>query len=67
MNKKISIIIIIVIAATAVWFYKSKSGNKALAPAPAANSSEVVKEVENIDVGNVDGGFEEIDKELNVF
>lgn len=64
MNKKLSILIII-IAVAAVWFYKNKSEKEILAPAPASNSSEIVKEAESIDVGDVDSEFKGIDKELD--
>ncbi len=67
MSKKLSIIVIIIMAIAAVWFYKNKSGQEVSAPtpAPAANSAEVVKEVESIDLGDVDSEFEQIDKDLD--
>lgn len=63
--KKFIIFVVIVVVAAAVWFYKNKKSDEILAPAPEANSAEVVKEVENIDIGNIDKEFEEIDQELN--
>lgn len=66
--KKFIIFVVIVIAAAAVWFYENKTtsnDDEIFAPAPEANSAEVVKEVENIDIGTIDKEFEGIDQELN--
>ncbi|MBI2064400.1 MAG: hypothetical protein HYT66_01685 [Candidatus Yanofskybacteria bacterium] len=64
--KKFILIIIIIIVAAAVWFYQKNSGSDgALAPSPAGNSAEIVNEVENIDLGDTDSEFKEIDQDLN--
>jgi hypothetical protein len=74
MNKKtfILIVVIVVAAIIIVWWYTQTPTTQAptegpsgvIAP-PADTTSEISKELESVDVGDVDKEFQQIDGELN--
>jgi len=72
MNKKTFIVIVVIIVAIIIiaWWYTQTPTTQAPTEGPAGGvptdtTSEISKELESVDVGDVDKEFQEIDGELN--